>query len=57
MKIFINYVQEHYEKLSEQFTEKELDEYNCMNTALAISRYANGRENDLGSFFFIKACI
>ena len=38
--------QEHYEKLSEQFTEKELDEYNCMNTALAISRYANGRENE-----------
>ena len=41
-----NLCQEHYEKLSEQFTEKELDEYNCMNTALAISRYANGREND-----------
>lgn len=38
--------QEHYEKLSEQFTEKELDEYNCMNTALAISRYANGRESE-----------
>jgi hypothetical protein len=41
--------QEHYEKLSEQFTEKELDEYNCMNTALAISRYANGRENEFCS--------
>jgi hypothetical protein len=41
-----NLCQEHYEKLSDQFTEKELDEYNCMNTALAISRYANGREND-----------
>ena len=41
-----NLCQEHYEKLSEQFTEKELDEYNCMNTALAISRYANGRENE-----------
>jgi hypothetical protein len=41
-----NLCQEHYEKLSDQFTEKELDEYNCMNTALAISRYANGRESD-----------
>ena len=41
-----NLCQEHYEKLSEKFTEKELDEYNCMNTALAISRYANGRENE-----------
>ena len=41
-----NLCQEHYEKLSEQFTEKELDEYNCMNTALAIARYANGRENE-----------
>jgi hypothetical protein len=41
-----NLCQEHYEKLSEQFTYKELDEYNCMNTALAISRYANGRENE-----------
>jgi len=41
-----NLCQEHYEKLSEQFTEKELEEYNCMTTALAISRYANGREND-----------
>ena len=41
-----NLCQEHYEKLSAQFTEKELDEYNCMNTALAISRYANGRDNE-----------
>ena len=41
-----NLCQEHYEKLSEQFTEKELEEYNCMNTALAISRYANGRESE-----------
>ena len=44
-----NLCQENYEKLSEQFTEKELDEYNCMNTALAISRYANGRENEFCS--------
>ena len=41
-----NLCQEHYEKLSDQFTEKELDEYNCMNTALAISRYANGKDNE-----------
>ena len=41
-----NLCQEHYEKLSDKFTEKELDEYNCMNTALAISRYANGRESE-----------
>jgi hypothetical protein len=41
-----NLCQEHYEKLSDEFTEKELDEYNCMNTALAISRYANGRDNE-----------
>jgi hypothetical protein len=38
--------QEHYEKLSEEFTEEELNEYNCMNTALAISRYANGRDSE-----------
>jgi hypothetical protein len=41
-----NLCQEHYEKLSEHFTEKELEEYNCMNTALAISRYANDRDSD-----------
>lgn len=41
-----NLCQEHYDKLSEQFTENELEEYNCMSTALAISRYANGRESD-----------
>ena len=38
--------QEHYEKLSEQFTETELDEYNCMETALAITKFANGRESE-----------
>ena len=41
--------QEHYEKLSSQFTEKELEEYNCMNTALAITRYASGRESEFCS--------
>ena len=41
-----NLSQEHYDKLSEQFTDKELDDFNCMNTALAISRYANGKENE-----------
>ena len=44
-----NLCQEHYEKLSSQFTEKELEEYNCMNTALAITRYANGRESEFCS--------
>lgn len=41
-----NLCQEHYEKLSKEFTESELEEYNCMETAMAITRYANGREND-----------
>ena len=41
-----NLCQEHYEKLSDQFTERELDEYNCMATAIAITKYANGRESD-----------
>ena len=41
-----NLCQEHYEKLSQQFTESELDEYNCMETALAITKYANGRESE-----------
>ena len=44
-----NLCQEHYEKLSSKFTEKELEEYNCMNTALAITRYANGRESEFCS--------
>jgi regulator of replication initiation timing len=41
-----NLSQEHYEKLSESFTEKEVDDYNFMETAIAISKYANGKEND-----------
>jgi len=41
-----NLCQEHYEKLSQQFTESELDEYNCMETAMAITRYVNGRESE-----------
>ena len=41
-----NLCQEHYEKLSREFTETEMEEYNCMETAMAITRYANGREND-----------
>lgn len=41
-----NLCQEHYEKLSQEFTESEMEEYNCMETAMAITRYANGREND-----------
>ena len=34
-----NLCQEHYEKLTREFTEKEMEEYNC-------TRYANGRENE-----------
>ena len=41
-----NLCQEHYEKLSKEFTDREMEEYNCMETAMAITRYANGREND-----------
>jgi len=41
-----NLCQEHYEKLSDKFTEEEMDEYNCLSTVLAITRYANGRESD-----------
>jgi hypothetical protein len=41
-----NLCQEHYEKLSAKFTEKEMNEYNCMDTALAITRYASGRESE-----------
>ena len=41
-----NLCQDHYENLSEKFTEEEMKEYNCMETAMAITRYANGREND-----------
>jgi hypothetical protein len=38
--------QEHYEKLSKTFTEKEVDEYDFMEAAIAISKYSNGRESD-----------
>jgi hypothetical protein len=38
--------QEHYEKLSDTFTEKEVDEYNFMEATIAITKYANGRESD-----------
>ena len=41
-----NLSQEHYEKLSDKFTEKEMDEYNFMETAMAITKCANGKEND-----------
>lgn len=41
-----NLCQKHYENLSEKFTEKEMEEYNYMETAMAITRYANGRENE-----------
>jgi hypothetical protein len=38
--------QEHYEKLSDTFTEKEVEDYNFMEAALAITKFANGRESD-----------
>ena len=38
--------QEHYEKLSQQFTEEEVDKYNFMEAAMAITKYANGRESE-----------
>jgi hypothetical protein len=38
--------QEHYEKLSDRFTEKEVEEYNFMEAAIAITKYASGRESD-----------
>lgn len=41
-----NLSQEHYEKLSDTFTEKEIEDYNFMEAALAITKYANGKEND-----------
>ena len=41
-----NLSQAHYEKLSDNFTDKEMEEYNFMETAIAISKFANGREND-----------
>lgn len=41
-----NLSQEHYEKLSDMFTEKEVDDYNFTEAAIAISKYANGRESE-----------
>lgn len=38
--------QAHYEKLSDTFSDKEIEDYNFMETAIAISKYANGKEND-----------
>jgi len=38
--------QEHYEKLSDSYTENEMDEFNFMETAMAITKCANGKETD-----------
>jgi hypothetical protein len=38
--------QERYEKLSDTFTEKEVEDYNFMEAVIAITKYANGRESD-----------
>jgi hypothetical protein len=41
-----NLSQEHYEKLSEKFSDEEIDEFDFMGAAIAITKYANGRESD-----------
>lgn len=41
-----NLSQEHYEKLSDNFSEKEMEDYNFMEAALAITKYSNGKESD-----------
>jgi hypothetical protein len=41
-----NLSQEHYEKLSEKFSDEEMDEFDFMGAAMAITKYANGRESD-----------
>jgi hypothetical protein len=38
--------QAHYEKLSDSFSDSEMDEINFMETALAITKCANGKETD-----------
>jgi hypothetical protein len=38
--------QEHYEKLSDSFSDSEMDGINFMETALAITKCANGKETD-----------
>ena len=38
--------QEHYEKLSDSYTESEMEEFNFMETAMAITKCANGKETD-----------
>jgi hypothetical protein len=38
--------QEHYEKLSHNFSDSEMDEVNFMETAMAITKCANGKETD-----------
>jgi hypothetical protein len=41
-----NLSQEHYEKLSDNFSDNEMEDYNFMEAALAITKYANGKESD-----------
>jgi hypothetical protein len=38
--------QEHYEKLADSYTDREMDEFNFMETAMAITKCANGKETD-----------
>jgi hypothetical protein len=41
-----NLSQEHYDKLSQEFNGDEMDDFNFMETAMAITKYANGKESD-----------
>jgi hypothetical protein len=35
-----------FDHFNKNFTIEEIDNYNCMEAAIAISKYANGRETD-----------
>ena len=41
--------QEHYENLSKKYTEKELEKFDFMATALAVAKCSEGRETDFGN--------
>jgi hypothetical protein len=41
-----NLSQEHYDKLSEKFSDEEMDEFDFMGAAIAITKYANGKDSD-----------
>ena len=41
--------QAHYEKLSEKFSEREVEKYDFLEAAKAIAKCANGRETEFCS--------